>query len=137
MTRWSAITRTRGRRSALAYGSRSTTAAEDDLNRLVHDERGRYWGRIVLASAPRRAIFQRMIPLVRLTAFLAAVAVASLTVGGAANAVIPAQWKNCTQVNKKYPHGLGKVGARDKTSGVPVTTFKRSTRLYRIAMSYN
>src|SRR6266568_4701673 len=29
MTRWSAITRTRGRRSALAYGSRSTTAAEE------------------------------------------------------------------------------------------------------------
>jgi hypothetical protein len=32
---------------------------------------------------------------------------------------------------------VGKVGAHDKTSGVPVTTFKRSTRLYRIAMSYN
>ncbi len=43
MTRWSAITRTRGRRSALAYGSRPTTAAEDNLNRLVHHERGRYW----------------------------------------------------------------------------------------------
>jgi hypothetical protein len=28
-------------------------------------------------------------------------------------------------------------GARDKTSGVPVTTFKHSTRLYRIAMKYN
>jgi transposase len=42
MTRWSAITRTRGRRSALAYGSRSTTAAEDNLNRLVHHQRGRY-----------------------------------------------------------------------------------------------
>ena len=42
MTRWSAIIRTRGRRSALAYGSRSTTAAEDDLKRLVHHERGRY-----------------------------------------------------------------------------------------------
>jgi predicted dehydrogenase len=42
MTRWSAITRTRGRRSALAYGSRSTTATEDDLNRLVHHEPGRY-----------------------------------------------------------------------------------------------
>lgn len=42
MTRWSAIPRTRGRRSALAYGSRSTTAAEDNLNRLVHHERGRY-----------------------------------------------------------------------------------------------
>src|SRR5216117_756229 len=44
MTRWSAITRTRGRRSALAYGSRSTTAAEDNLNRLVHHESGRYSG---------------------------------------------------------------------------------------------
>jgi hypothetical protein len=43
MTRWSAITRTRGRRSALAYGSRSTTAAEHNLNRLIHHERGRYW----------------------------------------------------------------------------------------------
>jgi hypothetical protein len=42
MTRWSAITRTRGRRSALAYGSRSTPVAEDNLNRLVHHERGRY-----------------------------------------------------------------------------------------------
>ena len=38
MTRWSAITRTRRSCSALAYGSRSTAAAED-LNRLVHHER--------------------------------------------------------------------------------------------------
>ena len=45
MTRWSAITRTGGRRSALAYGSRSTTAAEDNFNRLVHHQRGRYCGR--------------------------------------------------------------------------------------------
>ena len=45
MTRWSAITRTRGRRSALAYGSRSTTA-EDNLNRLVHHERGRYLAKV-------------------------------------------------------------------------------------------
>jgi sarcosine oxidase len=44
MTRWSAITRTRGRRSALAYGSRSTTAAEDNLKRLIHHHRGRYCG---------------------------------------------------------------------------------------------
>src|SRR5207237_7942840 len=42
MTRSTAITRTRGRRSALAYGSRSTTAAEDNLNRLIHHEQGRY-----------------------------------------------------------------------------------------------
>jgi hypothetical protein len=29
--------------AALAYGSRSTTAAEDNLNRLIHHERGRYF----------------------------------------------------------------------------------------------
>jgi hypothetical protein len=40
-------------------------------------------------------------------------------------------------VNKRYPHGVGKLGAHDKTTGTPVTTFKRSTRLYRIAISYN
>jgi hypothetical protein len=72
----------------------------------------------------------------RASALLAGIAIACGAVAGTANAV-PAPWKNCTQVNKKYPHGVGKVGAHDKTSGVPVTTFKRSTRLYRIAMSYN
>jgi hypothetical protein len=45
--------------------------------------------------------------------------------------------KNCTALNKKYPHGLGKAKARDKTSGTPVTNFKRSTKLYKLAMSYN
>ncbi len=41
MMRWSATTRTRGSRSALAYGSHSTTAAED-TSPLVHHERRRY-----------------------------------------------------------------------------------------------
>jgi Excalibur calcium-binding domain len=40
-------------------------------------------------------------------------------------------------LNKRYPHGVARLGARDKTSGTPVTTFKRSTRIYRLAMSYN
>jgi hypothetical protein len=40
-------------------------------------------------------------------------------------------------VNKKYPHGVGKLRARDKTSGTPVTTFKRSNTLYNTAMSHN
>jgi hypothetical protein len=52
-------------------------------------------------------------------------------------AAIPPLYKNCTNLNKKYPHGLGKVGARDKTSGTPVTNFKRSTKLYNLAMSHN
>jgi hypothetical protein len=33
-------------------------------------------------------------------------------------------------VNARYPHGVGKVHARDKTSATPVTTFKRSNPLY-------
>lgn len=50
---------------------------------------------------------------------------------GSAVAAVPPLYKNCTALNKKYPHGVGKVGARDKTSGDPVTTFKRSNRIYR------
>ncbi len=53
------------------------------------------------------------------------------------NTATPALYKNCTNLNKKYPHGLGKKGARDRTSGTPVTTFVRSTKLYNKAMSYN
>jgi hypothetical protein len=52
-------------------------------------------------------------------------------------AEIPYLWQNCTHVHTKYRHGVGKVGAHDRTSGTPVTTFYRSTRLYNIAMSYN
>jgi hypothetical protein len=40
-------------------------------------------------------------------------------------------------VNKRYPHGLGKRYAHDKTTGIPVTNFYRSTRLYLAAMHYN
>jgi hypothetical protein len=50
---------------------------------------------------------------------------------------VTAPWKNCTHVNKSYSHGVGKVGARDKTSGTPVTNFKRSNFLYKTAMRYN
>ncbi len=48
-----------------------------------------------------------------------------------------ALYKNCTAVNKKYPHGVGRSGAKDKTSGKKVTTFKKSSALYQEAMSYN
>ena len=78
----------------------------------------------------------------KLTALLVAGVLAS-TVGVmvasvlAATDTIPARWKNCTNVNKRYPHGVGKLRARDKTSGTPVTNFYRSTALYLIAMSHN
>lgn len=44
---------------------------------------------------------------------------------------------NCTNLNRQYPHGLGRVGARDRTSGTPVTSFHRSTRLYNAAEGHN
>ena len=40
-------------------------------------------------------------------------------------------FKNCTALNKVYAHGVGKSNAKDKTSGKPVTTFKKSTSLYK------
>ena len=60
-----------------------------------------------------------------------------LMVPSVAPAAIPAVYKNCTALNKKYPHGLGKATAKDRTSGTPVTTFKRSNALYKTAMSHN
>jgi Excalibur calcium-binding domain len=62
---------------------------------------------------------------------------AALLAASVASARVPPLYKNCTNLNKRYPHGIGKVGARDHTSVTPVTTFKRSNRLYRLAMSYN
>jgi Excalibur calcium-binding domain len=50
----------------------------------------------------------------------------------------PPLFKNCTNLNKRYPHGVGRVGARDRTTGDdPVTNFKRSNRIYKVAMSWN
>ena len=52
-------------------------------------------------------------------------------------AAAPAQavsWTNCTNVQKTYPHGVGKVTARDRTSGVPVINFKNSNAVYAAAM---
>jgi hypothetical protein len=40
-------------------------------------------------------------------------------------------------LNARYPHGFAEVGAHDRTSGEPVTNFKRSTKLYRLAIGYN
>jgi hypothetical protein len=55
----------------------------------------------------------------------------------AAREAIPARWKNCTVVNKRFPHGVGKLRAHDKTTGTPVTNFRRSTAVYLTAMHYN
>jgi hypothetical protein len=44
---------------------------------------------------------------------------------------------NCTNFNEKFPHGVGKKNAVDKTSGAPVTTFLRSNKKYAAAMAKN
>ena len=70
-----------------------------------------------------------------------AVAVGLVLGGGALSAPADAHstgfHDNCTNLNKKWPHGVGRQGARDKTSGTPVTNFKRSTKLYKAALAHN
>jgi hypothetical protein len=65
----------------------------------------------------------------RILAFLAAT---TLLAGAptAATAKVTA-YKNCTALNRDYPHGVGRSGAHDKTStGKPVADFKVSASLY-------
>ena len=70
----------------------------------------------------------------------AAIASIGLVLAGAA-AVAPAEahttgiHDNCTNFNKKYPHGVGRRGAHDK--GGNVTNFKRSNRIYNTAERHN
>lgn len=78
------------------------------------------------------------------TAILLVVAIALMLAAPALAAVqgsarIPRLYRSCTNFNLKYRHGVGRVGAHDitRSGSDPVTTFRRSNRLYRIAMSYN
>jgi len=73
----------------------------------------------------------------RLILILTLVGVAAAAATAYASAAMPAKWKNCTAVNHRYPHGVGRNNAHDHTSGVPVTNFKHSTTLYKTAMHYN
>lgn len=65
---------------------------------------------------------------------------ASAAIDGAsapsAGAAIPRLYKNCTNFNKRYPHGVGKRRARDRSPD-PVTNFRRSTLIYNQAMRWN
>lgn len=56
--------------------------------------------------------------------------------GGGVTPVLAAKhYDNCTKLQKVYPHGVGKPGAKDKVNGryqagKSVTNFKKSTALY-------
>lgn len=64
-------------------------------------------------------------------------ALAALAVPTSAQAHDTGIHDNCTNFNKKFPHGVGRRGAHDHTSGTPVTTFKRSNKIYRAAVNHN
>lgn len=53
--------------------------------------------------------------------------------------LIPRLYRSCKNYNARYPHGVGRRLARDKVrpGNEPVRNFRRSNRLFRIAMSYN
>jgi hypothetical protein len=44
---------------------------------------------------------------------------------------------NCTNLRKRWPHGVGTRGAVDKTSGTRVTTFTRNNDAYWAAERHN
>lgn len=48
---------------------------------------------------------------------------------------VPPLFRSCKNLNKKYPHGVGRPGAHDHGSYTP--PYKVSARLYNLAMSYN
>jgi Excalibur calcium-binding domain len=94
-----------------------------------------------VASSTRRGKEMKHRLLGAMVVVIAAIGMAAVGFGvgqaPAATSAAASLWQNCTHVHTKYRHGVGKVGAHDRTSGTPVTTFYRSTRLYNIAMRYN
>ncbi|MCW2606139.1 MAG: calcium-binding protein [Frankiales bacterium] len=55
----------------------------------------------------------------------------------AAHAAVPRKYSNCTEYRKVYPHGVGLRTARDKTTGTPVTTFRKDDAEFKRARAYN
>lgn len=47
-------------------------------------------------------------------------------------AILPVKYANCTALNMVYPHGVGRPGAKDQSSGVPVTTFTVDLATYNL-----
>jgi uncharacterized membrane protein len=60
---------------------------------------------------------------------IAALAASLAAAAPSADAAVK-HYRNCTALNKVYPHGVGKTGAKDKTTGKRVTNFKVSTTIY-------
>lgn len=59
-------------------------------------------------------------------------AATSATTVAHAVSVKPKRYANCTALNRVYKHGVGRKGARDKTSGKRVTNFTVNTTVYKL-----
>ena len=67
----------------------------------------------------------------------AGLVVSTMALSGPVEAHTTGIHDNCTNFNQRFPHGVGTRKAKDKTSGTPVTTFKRSNRIYWRAENHN
>jgi len=61
----------------------------------------------------------------------------TVTLASPADAAATGIYKNCTALQKKWPHGVGTKTAVDKTSGVRVTSFYHNTNAYKLADQRN
>lgn len=74
----------------------------------------------------------------RLAALAASAVIAStLGIAGSVSAHTTGIHDNCTNLNKRWPHGVGTRGAVDRTSGARVTTFYRNNDAYWAAERHN
>ncbi len=64
---------------------------------------------------------------------IAAAAAAAIAAAGTAlpdTAAAAKRYANCKALNADYAHGVGRPGARDRTSGTRVTNFTRNRSVY-------
>lgn len=78
-----------------------------------------------------------MVPTLNTPMRLVLVAALAITFGGAlggapADAATARHYANCKALNAIYRHGVGLPGARDHTSGTPVTNFTRNQAVYKL-----
>lgn len=73
----------------------------------------------------------------RVSAVLVALAATTALTAGGVSAHETGIHDNCTEFNKKFPHGVGLRGAVDKSKGTKVTSFLRNNKLYWAAENHN
>ncbi len=89
------------------------------------------------APAVTRPVMTRSLARRPAAAALLAVALSAVLPLQAASAGATGKYRNCTEYNKAYPHGVGLRTAKDKTASTPVTTFRKDDAEFKRAMGNN